>query len=418
MLTSARTPLFAVVRLCIAGALAITFGFTWTVGQGGLGQVNSNLCELWRSLPLWRYDECEFQYALVWAWLGAGFAIGIWILFETYHLISQIKNRKRRLLAHAVLVMFFLVGSAVSIFLLVADARRSQGPTLSTDGAAKPTQPFKYSLVWDDHLGHSYSSEGTTILTQAIQIGAKNGDREIRLEDAYIVSGQGNGEVKLRVGSDQGWIEPNRASTISPNSPIVFRAEFTPMPAKEFFDKWKTFRITVKHDDGAIFTKDVDEKMVAALYSAFRPNPIVPQVTARSTMNEQSPSTKSGSNQTKESAEEKLVGRARFLYDRKSGAMTIINKQDIELVTVDRENTLIVAAFPRFIARFAFYSNGGPFDVKMIDTSEWQTNSPLIYSVLENEKNYVKLLFEPSSSIVAYGMGQTGTELAISFYRK
>jgi hypothetical protein len=53
-----------------------------------------------------------------------------------------------------------------------------------------------YLLIWDDHLGHTYFSEETTIITTAIQIGAKNGpDRELRLEDAYIVSGQGSGEV-------------------------------------------------------------------------------------------------------------------------------------------------------------------------------------------------------------------------------
>jgi hypothetical protein len=97
----------------------------------------------------------------------------------------------------------------------------------------------------------------------------------------YIVSGQGSGEVKLKVGSDRGWIAPNQVNAIPTNGPIVFRAEFTPTPAREFFDRWKTFRIAVKHDGGAILTKDVDENMVAAIYAGFRPNPIGPQITAK-----------------------------------------------------------------------------------------------------------------------------------------
>ena len=95
--------MFALVRLCVAGAIAVTFGYTWTVGQGGLKQVNSNLCELWRSLPLWTYDKCEFQYGLVIAWLVVAFAVGVWLFIEVCQLIEKIKVRKNRLLAHSLL---------------------------------------------------------------------------------------------------------------------------------------------------------------------------------------------------------------------------------------------------------------------------------------------------------------------------
>jgi hypothetical protein len=145
----------------------------------------------------------------------------------------------------------------------------------------KATLTPPYLLNFDDHLGHTYSSEGTAIITKAIQIGATNGRyQELRLKDAYIVSGQGSDEeVKLKVGSDRGWIAPNQV-TIPINGRIFFRAEFTPTPAKEFFDSWKTFRITVIHDGGTIH-KDIDAKMVAALYAGFSPNPIGPQITGK-----------------------------------------------------------------------------------------------------------------------------------------
>ena len=193
------------------------------------------------------------------------------------------------------LVIFFVIGSGVSIFLLVKAWNKSspvakiahtdeQTPAIISDSP--------HVLIWDNHLGHTYSSEGTNIITEAIQIGAKSvSNREMRLEDAYIVSGQGAGEVPMKIDSDQGWIAPREASPIPPNHPILFRAGFSPTPAREFFAKWKTFRVIVKHDGGATLSKDVDENMVAALYSSFRPNPIEPQVAAKPVVVISDPST-------------------------------------------------------------------------------------------------------------------------------
>jgi hypothetical protein len=137
-------------------------------------------------------------------------------------------------------------------------------------------------LSWDDHLGHTYSSEGTTILTRGIQIGARNGpDRELQLESAYIISGEGSGRIEMKIASTAGWIPANETNPIPPNGAIVFQAEFTPTPAKEFFENWKTIYVTVLHDGGLIIRKTIDEKMVAAIYASFRPNPIGPQITRK-----------------------------------------------------------------------------------------------------------------------------------------
>lgn len=76
--------MYAFVRIALVAALAMSGGFTWTVGQSGLKQTNTNLCELWASLPLPSYSGCEFQYGLVLAW-AAVFALTIlWVLIIIY----------------------------------------------------------------------------------------------------------------------------------------------------------------------------------------------------------------------------------------------------------------------------------------------------------------------------------------------
>jgi len=85
--------MFPVVRLFIAAAIAVTLGFTWTVGQGsGLAQVNKNLCELWASLPLPPYAACEFQYVLVVVWAVAAVAVFVWLTAET---VGFFRRRKK-----------------------------------------------------------------------------------------------------------------------------------------------------------------------------------------------------------------------------------------------------------------------------------------------------------------------------------
>jgi hypothetical protein len=75
-----------IIRLSFAAALAVSVGFVWTVGQTGLQQTNRNLCELWASLPLPKYESCEFQNALVYVWACAALVAVIWLLLEFFRL--------------------------------------------------------------------------------------------------------------------------------------------------------------------------------------------------------------------------------------------------------------------------------------------------------------------------------------------
>jgi hypothetical protein len=90
--------LFRFVRLAFAAAIAVTLGFTWTVGQGGLKQTNSNLCELWSSLNLPAYPTCEFQFVLPIVWALAFLVACVWMAVELFRVIPIIWRffRKRK----------------------------------------------------------------------------------------------------------------------------------------------------------------------------------------------------------------------------------------------------------------------------------------------------------------------------------
>lgn len=161
----------------------------------------------------------------------------------------------------------------------VPDVRRA-------DSLARPGNDVAAPLKWDGHLGHTYySSEDCTIFTQAVQISASNvSDHEIRLEDAYIVSGETGDKIIMKVGAaGAGWIFPSETNPIPPGGTVTVRAEFNApigLAASDFFNKWKVTHLTTKYD-GAVHRKLIDEKMVSALFAAFRPNPIGPRMTKR-----------------------------------------------------------------------------------------------------------------------------------------
>jgi len=112
----AHTPTQSVICLLWVAVIAVSVGFVWTVAQTGLKQTNTNLCELWRSLPLPPYQTCEFQEALVYIWLAAAPLGAIYIFFELYRWVNTFKNRSTQLVALLALVIFFVAGSGVSIF--------------------------------------------------------------------------------------------------------------------------------------------------------------------------------------------------------------------------------------------------------------------------------------------------------------
>jgi hypothetical protein len=105
---------------------------------------------------------------------------------------------------------------------------------------------------------------------------------ELRLERAYIVSGQGAGEKALQVATNNGWVSVDKTLPIGNGQRIEFRVEFGGLvPARTVFENWKTFQITVVHDGGVVSCHDVTEAMVRHVYEGFKPNPIGPQVQAK-----------------------------------------------------------------------------------------------------------------------------------------
>jgi hypothetical protein len=119
------------IRLLWVAVIAVSLGFVWTVGQGGLKQTNTNLCELWRSLPFLTYESCEFQQVLVYIWLGAAILGAVYIFIELYIWIGRQEKRGTRLFFHWIVTLFFVVGSAWSIYALVKEWRKE---TISVAG--------------------------------------------------------------------------------------------------------------------------------------------------------------------------------------------------------------------------------------------------------------------------------------------
>jgi hypothetical protein len=246
---------------------AVIAPYVWTVGQTGLARTNANLCELvrdWfttlaRILPrswIWSEEECAAHSVVM--YLGSFGALfgALCFCWESYRRNrSLVQNQQRQQLE---------LDS-------VSDVRHADADA---------------PLKWDGHLGHTYySSEDCTIFTQAVQISASNvSDHEIRLEDAYIVSGETGDKIIMKVGAaGAGWIFPSETNPIPPGGIVTLRAEFNApigLAASDFFNKWKVMHLTTKYD-GAAHRKRIDEKMVSALFAAFRPNPIGPRMTKR-----------------------------------------------------------------------------------------------------------------------------------------
>jgi len=189
---------------------------------------------------------------MIGAALAAVILGGVW-LFRWHH---GRRNKGNRGVEPWHLIVVGLGGVVIFALLAIGGViwQWQSAPHVAQGSAQPPPQSQTKNdglLEWDDHLGHTYSGQAPATVTEAIQIGAKNGpEHEIQFEDAYIISGEGFGKARMKVGSARGWILPNEANPIPPNGVIVFRAEFTPTPAREFFDKWKTIYLTVKHDGG------------------------------------------------------------------------------------------------------------------------------------------------------------------------
>jgi hypothetical protein len=118
------------------------------------------------------------------------------------------------------------------------------------------------------------------------------------------------------------------------------------------------------------------------------------------------------------------VGRARFLYDQRSDTMVLINKQDLELATIEKTNDLgtvrlFAASGSSFVARFGFFQNIGPFEVE-VNAGQLAFSKTYAASVQENEKNYVKIELYPimAATSALTSPDTTTLEVTVIFYRR
>jgi hypothetical protein len=59
----------------VSGLCVVTFGYIWTVGQGGFDAANRNLCDLWAD-TFGPPPSCQFNKYVLWLWgLGALLAV-------------------------------------------------------------------------------------------------------------------------------------------------------------------------------------------------------------------------------------------------------------------------------------------------------------------------------------------------------
>jgi hypothetical protein len=178
----------------------------------------------------------------------------------------------------AIISLVVILIAAFILYVLWLGSSNRSNP--NTDSKANSnTAAHNNKIVWDDHLGHSYSGFGSEIRTSAFQIGVRNNlGHELRLERVYAVSGEGAGEKEMEIAAGGGWVKANRLRPLGNQQALVLRLPFDYEPAKNVFDNWKTFQITLVYNGGLMSRKDVTELMVRSVYENFRPSPIGPQV--------------------------------------------------------------------------------------------------------------------------------------------
>lgn len=227
------------VRLTVAVAVAVTTGFTWTVGQSGLRQTNSNLCDLWKSLPLPSYPSCEFQYVLPLVW-GLVFFLALgWAFFELVKLIRKLDGRGPRLLSYLVLGGLLQIGAIASIVFFAMEYRRPPQHAAQASevipapaSAAEAPKPYEINLARELLFFVNYSLEATLHNIG----GATNAPPPIREEPFVIQTVDDDAELQKIVAE----IEHDHAWQISPGLKNAYtEISIISRHAKDDFAFWK-----------------------------------------------------------------------------------------------------------------------------------------------------------------------------------
>ena len=426
------------VRLVILAALAVTGGFIAMVGSTGLTQTNKNLCELWRALPvLPAYEKCEFQELLVYLWffvalLGAGY-----IFFEIYRWIDGFTKRSARLLAHSILVIFFVAGSAVSIALLIADFRKPSTPvvTAANSGSqpaapalapippAAPSAPKTTPLdtgpiAWNFNSGTGdaesranslfrTASGGSGFWVVGYQIAGTNlTDEQLTDINAYVIPKNTGEKITLQFELKDGRLiattdtrgipphDPDRSDVpfvLRGNLPIPNDGRSLPaLRVDEYLGMYGGFKFVFGYSGGKPLEYDFPYSDVKSLLESAQAEVAKANVQPLEIV----PKDKATSHQSAEPAaapkeEKKLIGSATLLFNAEDNTLIVLKSDGIKSVAVEPISDLTI--IPKsYVVTFIFYPNQGPFDVRIDGDTGNTVNPPgLFYSIAQNEDKFV-----------------------------
>jgi hypothetical protein len=137
----------------IAGLWVMTYGYAWTVGQGGLAPVDRNLCDLWDAV-FWKAAECHPHQFLLPLWQIGAFIAAVFLVVD----FVRARNRAERPKLETFLWVILVIGvgvsaaSAVGLWRMHNTNYASAPPSISTEApvAVPATQgaPPNYPGSW------------------------------------------------------------------------------------------------------------------------------------------------------------------------------------------------------------------------------------------------------------------------------
>ena len=149
-----------------------------------------------------------------------------------------------------------------------------------TPNAATP----QAAIVWDTHLGHTYSGLSPNIRTHALQIKGKNvSGRAVEVTKLKLTSGVTGAEKPVSVLTADGLLPVSEINEVPSGASIVLKWEFDSQKGidpQDLLNQWGEMRISITYD-GERHNLTLTEDMVRAVYSNFQPSPIGPRVTRR-----------------------------------------------------------------------------------------------------------------------------------------